>query len=131
MITALWAIGAVALWWLVSTIKCGGLECLPYMAFFYSSWYLPIIIYAAISERVVRRLSPRWGPVIFLILALVSFALFVVCLRLGPAPFLFSDPERAMSVRNLILWPTGWIVAFYLAKSIWHRYRDPIEAQSS
>jgi hypothetical protein len=33
MNAVLWALAAVALWFLVSTIECGGLACAPYIAF--------------------------------------------------------------------------------------------------
>jgi hypothetical protein len=55
----------------------------------------------------------------------VSFASLVVYLWLGPAPFLFSDPERAMTFRGLVLLPAACIGALYVAKSIWQWFGSP------
>jgi hypothetical protein len=117
MNAVLWALAAVALWFLVSTIECGGLACAPYIAFFYVKWWFPVVCYAAVSELFITARWPRLSPILCLAFATVSFASLVVYLWLGPAPFLFSDPERAMTFRGLVLLPAACIGALYVAKA--------------
>jgi hypothetical protein len=122
---------AAGLWWLTATINCGGFECLPLVVFFYAGWYVPIVAYLAISEVAVRAASARWSPAVFLGFTLASFALLVTYFRFGPAPFLFSDAERAGVTRQLILEPAAWCAVLFVVKSLWHWYRSRLAGRLS
>ena len=89
---------ALTTWWSVSTVNCGGRECFPYVIFFYSAFWLPVVAYLAGAEALADALSVRWRALthlrapIYTLFASAGFGVSSRCytLRGSPPP---SSPE--------------------------------------
>jgi hypothetical protein len=59
MRSLLWFLAALTTWWSISTVNCGDASCLGYIIFFYSAFWLPVMVYLAGAEALARALSDR------------------------------------------------------------------------
>jgi hypothetical protein len=115
---ALWIVGGVAVYLLPTFIREPSLLGVSMVAFFYAPNWALAVTYSAGADFLARKISALWSPLIYTALAIIGFVALVLYLRFGRAPFLFTDPERAMNFKYLILQPSGWVAIFFLIKNI-------------
>jgi hypothetical protein len=118
MKTAAWAIVAFPLWWLVATIGCGGVVCVPVVLFFHLPYWLPVIAYSAGAEWISRKYAGRWSPLCLVGLMALGGGYFLYVLK-GRFPLLFVDAEHSMLPMAMMIKPTGAIIALYLVKAFY------------
>jgi hypothetical protein len=113
----LWFLAALTTWWSISTVNCGGGGlCLSYIIFFYSAFWLPVVVYLAGAEALAGALSVRWrvlthmrAPMYIVFAAVGSGGLvpLVHAARIGPAIQL-----------GMILIPSAAVAIIYLIRSL-------------
>jgi hypothetical protein len=116
MSSVLWFLVALAVWWSVSTVNCGGAECLPYIIFFYSAFWVPVMIYLAGAEALARALSLRWRVLTYTRAPI--YIAFVAVGSWGLVPLVHDSRFGATSQLGMILIPSAAVAVVYLIRSL-------------
>jgi hypothetical protein len=113
---SLWLLVALTTWWSVSTVNCGGRECFPYVIFFYSAFWLPVVAYLAGAEALADALSVRWRALTHLRAPI--YTLFASAGFWGLVALLHTSRLAPTIQSGMILFPSAAVAALYLIRSL-------------
>jgi len=125
MSSILWFLAALTIWWTISTANCGGgRECLSIIIFFYSVFWLPVMVYLAGADALAGALSVRWRVLrymrapMYVAFAAVGFG--------GLVPLVHASRTGPAVQLGMILIPSAAVAVIYLIRSLnligilWH-----------
>jgi hypothetical protein len=120
MKTIVWIVASLFVWLVFSTAGCGGVECAPYVAVGYAPFWIPMLVYGAVSEWISRRFAGRWAAPCFVTL-MAAGTIVLLCALVIYYPAIFNE-AAAFDVPLVLILPTTAITVLYLVKIVrWTR----------
>jgi hypothetical protein len=98
MKTIVWIVASLFVWLVFSTAGCGGVECAPYVAVGYAPFWIPMLVYGAVSEWISRRFAGRWAAPCFVTL-MAAGTIVLLCALVIYYPAIFNE-AAAFDVRS-------------------------------